>query len=233
MTTPVVDRGGRRAYPDGSAGRLPAPTRHRRPALAALAVLLIVGGALVSGLIALRSGERTDYVVLRRTVDVGQRIDRGDLGVARIAGEGARAIPAADLPRLVGQFATTRVYEGTLATHEMFSAKQQVPAGSAVVGAVLSAEQRPARALQVGDIVAVYVVPRLDDAGGEAILIVRAAAVVEVVETRAAGGSGLAVSLLVDDDHAADVTLNAALHKIAVAKLPPDTNPEVPIGGAG
>ena len=38
----------------GPANRLPAPPRQRRPALAAIAVLLIVGGALLAGLLAIR-----------------------------------------------------------------------------------------------------------------------------------------------------------------------------------
>jgi hypothetical protein len=39
-------------------GRLPTNTKRRRPAMAALAALLIVGGALIAGLLAIRMDER-------------------------------------------------------------------------------------------------------------------------------------------------------------------------------
>lgn len=230
MTAPVAERGGRRGMPDGSAGRLPAPTRGRRPALAGLAVLLIVGGALTSGLIALRSGEKVEYVAIRQTVEVGARIEASDLGVADLAGSGVEGIPASERRRLVGMYATRRLSKNTLAVRSDFSAKQQVPAGAAVVGVVLTAEQRPAKPLAVNDVVAVYVVPRTEDAEGEASLVVRAATVIETAETRAAGGAGLAVSLLVPDAKVAEVTLNAALRKIAVVKLPAGTTPDVAPG---
>ena len=41
-----------------AARRLPAPARERKPALAALAVLLILGGALGAGFLVLQSGKR-------------------------------------------------------------------------------------------------------------------------------------------------------------------------------
>ena len=49
--------------PLGGSNRLPSG-RERRPALAALAVILILLGAAGSALIALRSGDRTDYVAV-------------------------------------------------------------------------------------------------------------------------------------------------------------------------
>lgn len=171
-----------------------------------------------------------EYVAIRQTVEVGEKIEASDLGVADLAGSGVEGIPASERQRLVGTYATRRLSKNTLAVLSDFSAKQQVPAGAAVVGVVLTAEQRPAKPLAVGDVVAIYVVPRTEDAEGEASLVVRAATVIETAETRASGGAGLAVSLLVPDAKVAEVTLNAALRKIAVVKLPAGTRPDVAPG---
>jgi hypothetical protein len=206
--------------------RLPGPVRDRRPALAALAVLLIAGGALTSALVTLRSGSRQDYVVISRLVEPGQRIEAADFGVARIAGTGADAIRYDVRHNFVGTYATTRLYPGTLADREMFSVTEQIPGGAVLVGAVLSPEQRPAGNLRPGDVVDVYVVPRREEAGGDPVLVVRGALVAEVVPSR--GADTLSVSLLVPADKAADVTGAAAVSRIAVVKLPPGTTPAVP-----
>src|SRR5687768_16946461 len=58
--------------------RLPVPKRDRRPALAALAVLLILAGALGSALIAYRSGDRVDVLVASDDILPGQKIDADD-----------------------------------------------------------------------------------------------------------------------------------------------------------
>jgi SAF domain len=227
VTTPTLQgRAGRReaAQPPS---RLPGPVRERRPALAALAVLLILGGALGSGLIALRSGERSDYLVLRSDVAPGQRISASDLGIARIAGTGASAIAVGHRVQVVGQYARTRLFSGTLLTPDMLSSGSLVPAGSAVVGLVLSADRRPAGGLDRGDIVSVYTVPRADDSGGEGAQLLTAVQVVEVDDVRTDGGSSLAVSVLVPMASAQELTVMASLNQLAVAKLSPGTTPLV------
>ncbi len=78
--------------PDNAGQRLPSPPRQRRPALAALAVLLIVGGAAIAGLLALRADSRVPVLVARHDIAVGARITRDDLAVARIAGENVKYV---------------------------------------------------------------------------------------------------------------------------------------------
>jgi SAF domain len=227
LSTPTIQNRGSRRDTAQPSSRLPAPVRERRPALAALAVLLILGGALASGLLVLRSGERADYLVVRGDVQPGTRIAANDLGVARIAGTGAAAISASQRGQVVGQYARTRLFPGTLLTSDMISARSLVPADSAVVGVVLSAERRPAGDLSRGDVVAVYTVPRPDESGGEATELLSAVEVVDVNAISAGGGAQLAISLLVPKDRAQDVTLRATLNQLAVAELAPGTTPLV------
>jgi hypothetical protein len=215
----VEDRAGRRRAPAPATGnRLPAPVRERRPALAALAVLLIVGGALASGLVALRSGNRSDYVVFVRTVEAGQQIRSADLGVTRLAGDSnTTGIAAARRGRLVGEYATTRVYSKTLANFAMFSATPSVPAGTAVVGAVLAPAQRPASQPRFGDVVAIYDVPK-SDSGATASRLVEAAQITDV--GAASGTDGLPVSLRVPADSAASVATAASQGELTIVELP-------------
>jgi hypothetical protein len=227
VATPTISsRAGRREAAQ-QPSRLPGPVRERRPALAALAVLLILGGALASGLIALRSGERSDYLVLRADVAPGERISASDLGVARIAGTGASAIAASRRDQVIGQFARARLFGGTLITPDMLSSGSLVPPGAAVVGLVLSPDRRPAGGLDRGDIVSVYTVPKADDGGGEATQLLTAVEVVEVDDIRTEGGSSLAVSVLVPLHDAQELTLRSSLDQLAVAKLSPGTSPLV------
>lgn len=55
-------------------GDRPTPPHRRRPALAALAVILIVGGAAIAGLLAMRLDSRTPVLVLNQDVAVGTKI---------------------------------------------------------------------------------------------------------------------------------------------------------------
>jgi hypothetical protein len=213
--------------------RLPAASRERRPALAALAVLLILGGALASGLIALRSGERNDYLLVRGDIQPGERIEASDLGVARIAGTGASAIPAEQREQIIGQYARTRLFDRTLLTSDMLTPRPAVPDGSAVVGIVLTPDRRPAGNLVRGDVVSVYVVPRPDDPGGESSELLTAVEVVEVESVSTGGGAAVAVSVLVPGSFSQEVTLRASLNQLAVAKRAPGTTPLVSSADAG
>ena len=60
-------------------GRLPVPSRDRRPALAALAILLVLAGALGSALVAYRSGSRVDVLVARHDIGPGEQGHRRGL----------------------------------------------------------------------------------------------------------------------------------------------------------
>lgn len=207
-------------------GRLPAPVRDRRPALAALALLLVLGGALASALVAYRSGDRVDVLVARGDIEAGQVLGPGDVSVARVAADGAATIEAAALGNFVGTTATGRVPAGTLLNRSMFLASSSVaPPGSVVVGVVLSASQRPAVELRAGDVVRVYLVPR--EAGGAVAgtVLARAVRVAEVGPS--AGGDAVRLSLLVPEGPSVSVVSAAATGSIAVTRLAPDTEPAV------
>ena len=210
-------------------GRLPAPVRDRRPALAALALLLVLGGALTSALVAYRSGDRVDVLVARVPIEVGQVVQQSDFGVARVAADGASGIEADAAANFYGTSATTRIPAGTLLNRSMFLAGSGVvPDGATVVGVVLSTGQRPAVELVAGDVVRVYLVPR-DAAAGVAsgTVLADAVLVAEAPLAAAGGGDTARLSLLVPEQDAVDVVTAAATGSIAVTRLAPETAPAV------
>lgn len=110
--------------------RLPS-TRERRPALAALAVLLIVGGALLSGWIALSSGDRADFLRVDGEVAQGQRLTDDDLGTVSLPEGFDGGVPAGDRDSVVGQYATARLLEGTVLEPQMVAKSTGVGEGKA------------------------------------------------------------------------------------------------------
>ncbi|NLT55725.1 MAG: hypothetical protein GXX79_14450 [Actinomycetales bacterium] len=226
-TTPAAAR--EQHVPLGGA-RLPAPPRDRRPALAALALLLIVAGALGSALVAYRSGHRVDVLVARVDIKPGQRISDSDLGVERVATDSGGVVLASARQNFVGTVATARIPAGTLVNRTMFLKGSAIPGDAVVVGAVLTTAQRPARALQPGNVVRVYLVGRNEVSGaaaagtpGEVLL-----PAVRVVEVEAGTSRGsVAVSLLVPAGAARRVVPAAAAGQLALARLADDTVPAV------
>ncbi len=236
MSAPTVAQGGRRRRSAGSSAagpndRLPAPTRERRPALAALAVLLIVGGALMSALIVLRSGNRSDYLVITHEIAVGQKLQSSDFGTASLAGSGVNPISALARNNFVGSYATTRMYAGELATAQLFSVKPLAAPGSSLVGVQLGDGSRPSVALKAGNVVGLYFVPTGNQAGGAttATQVLKAARVVDVASTAngLGGSSGQYVTLLIPDAKAPDVTFDAVSKQLAVVLLPDGTTPDI------
>lgn len=207
----------------GSRDRLPAPARDRRPALAALALLLVLGGALTSALLAYRSGDRIDVLVAAHDLPVGHQVVSADLRVARVAADGAAYVPSSAEGNFLGTRTRTEVPSGTLVNRTMFLAGAVVPSGASVVGVTLSPTQRPAGGLRTGDVVQVFAVARDRADSGLGVELLSAVRVVEVT----GGTSTTGVSLLVPADRGAAVVAAAAAGSVAVVRLAPDTAPLV------
>jgi hypothetical protein len=217
--------------------------RERRPVLTAFGLVLVVAGALGSALVVHRTGERVDVLVARTDIAPGQLVQASDLRTARVAADGAAVVPAQALENFVGTHATTRIPADTLVNRTMFLAGETVPAGAAVVGVVVRAEQRPTAPLAAGDVVRAYLVAA-DGAttvtGQPAgTVLLDAARVVaggtpdvtgpgDVTATSGAGD----VSLLVPQADAATVVAAAAAGQVALVRLAGATTPSVDLAGS-
>lgn len=109
------------------AGRLPS-TRERRPALAALAVLLIVGGALASAWLAVRAGHRAEYVQVAEDVGQGSKIQETDLRTVELPEDFEGGVPEDEMDDLVGDVAATPLSEGMVLMDSMVSSEKEFDA---------------------------------------------------------------------------------------------------------
>jgi hypothetical protein len=151
--------------PTSPAGRrLPSAPRERRPALAALAVLLIVGCALGTGLLVVQSGKRVAAIEVSGVIGAGQRIPLSALTEVQIASNtGLSYVPWSEAAQVSGYFAADTIPPGTLLTSAMVARASTSTAGRDLVGLVLKDGQVP-KQLLVGDHVEVYKVSDADDA---------------------------------------------------------------------
>ena len=210
-------RAGRRAATPNAAGQI-APPRQRRPALAALALLLIVGGALVAGLLAVRMDSRVPVLVATQDIEPGARITADDFGVVRVASEGLGLLPEELADQVDGAYATRSIPANTLLDQNMVSTDDPIPAGRTVVSVPLN--NAPGR-IASGDVVDVfrtrdasssdepdflgqgYVLevsrPSSDELGGSqqtgtASLLVDESAAIDIVNAAAGEVAGLAIT---------------------------------------
>jgi hypothetical protein len=119
-------------------------------------VLLIVGAAATAGLLAVRLDERVPMLVAKQTIPVGQKIERSDLAVARVASSDVQLIPADNAGSVVGKYARQHIPGGRLLDKAMFGGSPLLGAGEVALGVVLKPGNVPASGLQAGDRVKVY-----------------------------------------------------------------------------
>jgi hypothetical protein len=174
-TGPSWTRGGRSGQPGSPGGppggpqeRLPVPTRQRRPALAALALVLVLGGAALSAFLVLNSGQKQSVLALSKDVPFGHVFVVSDFHEDQIsfAVSGPRPVKFNELSQIVGRHyrATVPLRNGTILTTAMISTQIQVPGNDyAEIGATVGEGMYPA-GLRAGDKVKVLYTPSSDKA---------------------------------------------------------------------
>jgi hypothetical protein len=98
---------------------LPQWSRQRNPGLAALAVLLVLGGALATTLLVMHADERTSVIRVTKRVGAGQPFDRSVLQEARVADDGVSYWSWSQRDQVAATVATVTVLPGTLLTRAM------------------------------------------------------------------------------------------------------------------
>ncbi len=198
--------------------RLPRPPGSRRPGLAAIAVLLIVLGGAVAGLLAVRIDQRQPVLVARTDIPVGTRIGADDLAVAKIASDGVATIPSGQAGQVIGHYATTPIHQGELVDAAMLGTSGLLTPGKVAVGVALAAGRFPASGLLAGDVV--QVVKAVDGTGK---LVADAATVSSVHNPSSGGGtfsSGssdtVVVTLVVDEAESTPIAAAAAAGQVSL-----------------
>jgi hypothetical protein len=217
----------------GGATRLPS-SRERRPALAALAVILILLGAAGSALIALNSGNRSDFVAIAADkLEPGHKLDRKDLSRGDLAGATGGLIPWSQADQYIGRYTTTWLYKDQFVTPDNFTKDRTapIPSRGALVGVSLEGGRAPSDGVRVGDIVQVVRVPTANQDGTAPVTLVSAAEVTAsagaITDTETNANTTLNVTVLVPTEKATQVAAAAAAKTLVLVKLSPSTKPEV------
>ena len=227
---PAHDKEPRRPTAPGSR-RPPQVARERRPALAALALLLIVGGALGAAYLVLQNGHRVAAIEITQQLGAGERIPPGALREVDIAVSGGIGyVPWTEAAQVSQFYAASAIPPGTLLTGSMVARVNGLATGKSVVGLALKDGQLP-DGLQAGDHVNLYQVSDATQScpGTPGGLLASNAVVLGIsAPPAAASGSAVDVRVALDPAAAGAVTCNAANNNVAVAVLPGSAT-----GGAG
>jgi hypothetical protein len=238
----------------GTAERIPVPTRQRRPGLAALAIVLILGGAAVSGYLATSSGNKRSVLVLAHDVTDGQLITAADLATTSVSAPGVPVIPGGQLDQVAGaNYRARGTYpRGTILNTGMLLGKE-IPGKDYTAVAVQVADgQYPPDAIGPSSPVKVIYTPNQDvakssgEGAGSPIdglragdTLVSTAYVNHVQKVVGSSGGGVILTLVVPNDEPSgtgrgllsNLVLANAMHAVTVVKLPVFTPTTTGAGG--
>ncbi|MFD4985906.1 hypothetical protein [Streptomyces sp. NPDC058374] len=216
----------------GAGERLPAPPRERKPALAALAVLLILVGALGATVLVLRAGDRISAVKIDKEIPVGTAItDDSVTEVLVAADESVNYVEWSQLASLKKLKAKYTIPKGAIAVGEMFAAGTGLPEGKVNVGLSLKEGQYPS-GLKSGDTVTAYRVgdaakSRTDNAeqgsgsaAGAPLVESAVIALVREAEEGTVSSGTLPVTVTVDKAAAGPLAQAANAGEVALVRLP-------------
>jgi hypothetical protein len=223
-TPPSVDQQVPWPEPTAPAARkLPGAPRERKPALAALAVLLIVGGALAVGYLMLSSAKKVAAIEIGQTVGEGQPLALSDMQQVQVTpSAGLNYVPWSEAQQVARTFASTNIPAGTLLTPSMAVSADNLTNGRDVMGLALKDGQLPAGLVQ-GDHVNIYQVSDATEAcpGTPGSLLSGDAIVLRVTAPSAASSSAVAdVEVALTPATAGAVACNASNGMIGVAVAP-------------
>jgi len=213
------------AEPTAPGGRrLPSAPRERKPALAALAVLLILGCALATGLLVIQSGKRVAAIEVSQEIGAGQRIPLSAMTEVQIASNsGLSYVPWDQASQVARFYAASPIPAGTLLTSAMVASSTTSTAGRAVMGLALKDGQLP-RSLQVGQHIDIYEVSDASEScPGQPGSTLAANAIVLAVLTPEvnSGTSAMAdVQVALNPADAGAVACNASNGLVGIAVLP-------------
>jgi hypothetical protein len=125
--------------------RRPPNPEGRRPVLAAIGVLVVVGCTALGAEVAARIDHRAGYLAVATYVPQGSVITSGDLSVVSMTSpSGVALIPSADAPSVLGRRASELLEPGSLLVPGDLSDTLPLPDGDALVGTSLGTDQAPA-----------------------------------------------------------------------------------------
>jgi uncharacterized membrane protein YgcG len=224
-----AEAGGVWPEPTAPAGRrLPSAPRERKPALAALAVVLVVGGALLAALLVVDAGHKAGAIEITQTVGQGQKIPVSAMQEVQVtSGSDLDYVPWNQASQVANAYAVTMLPAGTLLTPQMTTSTNNLANGMTIIGLALKDGELP-DGLQVGDHVDIFVT---SDSTGRcprpANNVLTTNAVVQGIgnPSNASTGNSDDVQVAVNPSDAGGVSCNAANNNVSVGIVPPNGQP--------
>lgn len=215
-----ADQQGAWGEPAAASGRrMPSASRERKPALFALAILLVALGAGAAGLLVIRAGAQVQAIEIVQQVNENSRIPvdaMEEVGVP--SGSALDYVAWSNVAEVEKDFAATTIPAGTLLTEKMVSASDNVTAGHDLVGLSLKAGQVPSD-LQPGDKVEAVAIGTACGTNAGAVLA-QLAQVTDVSGSVTAAGSTAVVTIAVQPADAGPLTCSAANGNVGLTLLP-------------
>jgi Flp pilus assembly protein CpaB len=198
---------------------MPSAQRERKPALFALAILLVALGAGAAGLLVIRAGAQVQAIEVVQQVNENSQIPAGALQEVSVpSGSALSYVSWSSVAEVEKDFAAVTIPAGTLLTRQMVSGSNTSTAGQDRVGLSLKAGQVPG-GLQPGDKVEAVAVGTACGTTAGAVLAQRAQ-VTDVSGSVTASGSTAVVTLAVQPADAEALTCSAANGNVGLALLP-------------
>ena len=218
---------------------MPSAPRERKPALAALAVLLVALGAVAAGYLVINAGHRVGAVEITQQVGQGQRIPASAIKEVEIASNsGINYVAWQYANRVAGIYAAVQIPAGTLLTSAMTTATNNLAQGKVQVGLSLKPGQAPANLL-IGQSVEAFGVGTGSGCGAAvggggtggtgggnggngsgSGAPITTGVIASVVGSTASNGSTAAVTLAVPDADAGALACYASAGDVAIALTP-------------
>ena len=218
------------AEPTAPAGRrMPSAPRERKPALAILAVLLIVGGALAAGTLVIKSGHRVGAIEVTQPIAQGAPVPASAITEVQIAADtGVKYVAWQFASQVPQYYATAAIPAGTLLNSGMITKTRSTPNGASEVGLALKDGQVPGD-LKAGDPVMVFSTQATSTTGcpgkaGDTL----ARGTVIAISPGSSGAGTTDVLVAIDPLAAGAVVCNTANGTAGIAIVPRDAG-----GGAG
>jgi hypothetical protein len=214
------EAGGIWPEPTAPAGRrLPSAPRERKPALAALAVVLVVGGALLAALLVIDAGHKTGAIEITQPVGQGEKIPLSAMQEVQVtSGGGLDYVPWNQASQVANTYAATTLPAGTLLTAPMTTSSNNVANGMTEIGLALKDGELP-DGLQVGDHVDIFAT---SDSSGRCprpvnnVLSTNAVVMAIGNPSTASNGNADDVQVAVNPSDAGSVSCNAANNNVSV-----------------
>jgi len=153
------------AVPPPSSVKPPTVPRDRKPALAALGLLLAVVGALASVYLQQRAGDKVGVVEIAKRVPQGQTVTSDDISEVMVSVDSSISYVTwaqAQAGALRNYTARTDLVPGTVLVGQMLTGAAPLSQGSQIIGISLKDGQYPA-GIQPGDVVSLYYVSNHND----------------------------------------------------------------------